>query len=117
VDLTTATPSTPTGSQLSEENQAKLPPAFPQPDLIVDNITFGDQTAPGNVRVHVTNQGNAASGECFLAFMSSKPMPAGQTEQRTWSAKVPAIAAGKSAYLRFSVAPLSQTDGPWKAMV
>jgi hypothetical protein len=117
VGLTTAKVSTPQSSQLSDGEQAKLPPTFPQPDLIVDDITFGDQTAPGNVRVHVTNQGNAPSGECILAFSSSKPMPAGQTEQRTWTPKVPAIAAGKSAYLRFSVAPLTQTDGPWMAIV
>jgi CARDB protein len=98
-------------------NSIETSPAVAQPDLIVADIAFGNQTGPSNVRVHITNQGNADSAECFLAFMSSKPTAAGQAEQRTWSVKVPAIAAGKSAFLRFRVTPLTEGDGPWQAVI
>ena len=96
---------------------SKPPPTVSLPDLVVVGITFGDASAPSNVRVEVRNQGKAKSGECHLAFMSGKPSDTSTTAQRVWTVDVPAIEAGHGAFLRFKVEPLKESDGPWRATV
>lgn len=86
------------------------------PDLIVKEIVF-DQS-PSKIRVRVLNQGNAASSSCHLALQSMVgDSPSLGTKQRVWTIPIPAMEAGKGFSNVIDVAPLTQTNGPWKATI
>jgi hypothetical protein len=90
-------------------------PAQSAPDLVVSEIIF-DQS-PGQIRVRVMNVGNAASSACFLALISGAKDPSIVTKRRVWSINIPALDAGKGFSTVVDVWPLTQTNGPWKAIV
>jgi hypothetical protein len=86
------------------------------PDLIVKEIVF--EKSPSQIRVRVVNQGTAASSECYLALQSLVGADVSlATKQRVWTIPVPALEAGKGFSDVIDVAPLTQTNGPWRATV
>lgn len=87
-----------------------------QPDLVVKEIVF-DQ-APSQIRVRVLNQGTGAAGSCHLALQSMlRNDPVVPTKQRVWTIEIPPLAAGKGFSNVIDVTPLTQKDGPWRAMI
>jgi hypothetical protein len=97
----------------NDGQDASSPPA---PDLVVTQIIF--EQSPAKIRVRVMNVGSAASTSCFLALASgASDDPSLGTKQRVWSIKVPALQAGKGFSTVIDVSPLTQTNGPWKAIV
>jgi hypothetical protein len=88
----------------------------PAPDLVVTQILF--EQSPAKIRVRVVNIGSAASTSCFLALASGAgDDPSLGTKKRVWSIPVPALDAGKGFSTVIDVSPLTQTNGPWKAIV
>jgi CARDB len=86
------------------------------PDLVVKEITF--ESAPDQIRVRVMNQGGTASANCHLALMSMAGDDASLgTKQRVWTIAIPALQPGKGFSNTIVVAPLNQSNGPWKALV
>ena len=64
------------------------------------------------------NIGSGASTGCFLALASGAgDDPSLGTKKRVWSIQVPALQAGKGFSTVIDVSPLTQTNGPWKAIV
>ena len=97
-------------------NDGQPTPAQKAPDLVVTQIIF--EQSPAKIRVRVMNNGSAASTGCFLALASGAgDDPSLGTKKRVWSIPVPALAAGKGFSTVIDVSPLTQTNGPWKAMV
>jgi CARDB len=97
-------------------NGGQPTPAQPAPDLVVSEIIF--EQSPAKIRVRVMNIGSAASASCFLALASGAgDDPSLGTKKRVWSIKVPALEAGKGFSTAVDVSPLTQTNGPWKAIV
>jgi hypothetical protein len=87
-----------------------------RPDLIVKEIVF--DPSPARIRVRVFNQGTGASSSCYLALASMMGNdPSLPTKQRVWTIPVPALEAGKGFSNVIDVAPLAQTNGPWRATV
>ena len=87
------------------------------PDLMVKEIAF-DQQSPSQIHVRVINRGNAPSSKCFLALQSlAGDDPSLGTKKRAWTIEIPALEAGKGISKAIDVAPLTQTNGPWKATV
>jgi len=86
------------------------------PDLIVKEIVF--EKSPSQIRVRVVNQGTGPSSECYLALQSLIGADVSlATKQRVWSVPVPALEAGKGFSDVIDVAPLTQTNGPWRATI
>jgi hypothetical protein len=86
------------------------------PDLIVKEIVF--EKSPSQIRVRVVNQGTGPSSECYLALQSLVGADVSlATKQRVWSILVPALEAGKGFSDVIDVAPLTQTNGPWRATI
>jgi hypothetical protein len=86
------------------------------PDLVVKEIIF--DPSPAKIRVRVLNQGTGASASCHLALQSGlRNDPIVPTKQRVWTIEIPALAAGKGFSNTIDVSPLTQTDGPWKAII
>jgi len=97
-------------------NDGEATPAQKAPDLVVTQILF--EQSPARIRVRVMNSGSAASTSCFLALASGAgDNPSLGTKKRVWSIPVPALQAGKGFSSVIDVSPLSQTNGPWKAIV
>ena len=97
-------------------NDGQTTPAQPAPDLVVTEIIF--EQSPAKIRVRVMNIGSGASTGCFLALASgASDDPFLGTKKRVWSIKVPALQAGKGFSTVIDVSPLTQTNGPWKAIV
>lgn len=91
-------------------------PAQPAPDLVVTQIMF--EQSPAKIRVRVMNIGSGASTGCFLALASGAgDEPFLGTKKRVWSIPVPALEAGKGFSTVIDVSPLTQTNGPWKAII
>jgi hypothetical protein len=91
-------------------------PAQPAPDLVVTQIIF--EQSPAKIRVRVMNIGSGPSTSCFLALASgASDDPSLGTKKRVWSIKVPALEAGKGFSTVIDISPLTQTNGPWKAIV
>ena len=87
-----------------------------KPDLIVKEIVF--EQSPSQIRVRIVNQGTGASSECYLALQSLVGADVSlATKQRVWTIPVPALEAGKGFSDVIDVAPLTQTNGPWRATV
>ena len=85
-------------------------------DLIVKEIVF--EKSPSQIRVRVVNQGTEASAECYLALQSLVGTDVSlATKQRVWTIPVPALEAGKGFSNVIDVAPLTQTNGPWRATI
>jgi len=98
------------------DNGGPPTPAQKAPDLVVTQILF--EQSPARIRVRVMNIGSAASTGCFLALASGAgDDPSLGTKKRVWSIKVPALDAGKGFSSVIDVSPLSQSNGPWKAIV
>jgi hypothetical protein len=88
----------------------------PAPDLVVTQIIF--EQSPAKIRVRVMNNGSGASTSCFLALASGAgDDPSLGTKKRVWSIPVPALDAGKGFSTVIDVSPLTQTNGPWRAIV
>jgi hypothetical protein len=88
----------------------------PAPDLVVTQIIF--EQSPAKIRVRVMNNGSGASTGCFLALASGAgDDPSLGTKKRVWTIPVPALEAGKGFSSVIDVSPLTQTNGPWKAIV
>lgn len=86
------------------------------PDLIVKEIAF--ESSPSKIRVRVMNQGTAASSACYLALQSIVGSdPSLPTKQRVWTIQIPALEAGKGFSNVIDVAPLAQSNGPWRATI
>ena len=86
------------------------------PDLIVKEIVY--EKSPSQFRVRVVNQGTEASSECYLALQSLVGTDVSlATKQRVWTIPVPALEAGKGFSNVIDVAPLTQTNGPWRATI
>jgi CARDB protein len=86
------------------------------PDLIVKEIVF--DKSPSQIRVRVVNQGTEPSSECYLALQSLVGTDVSlATKQRVWTIPVPALEAGKGFSDVIDVAPLTQTNGPWRATI
>jgi len=97
-------------------NDGQPTPAQPAPDLVVTEIIF--EQSPGKIRVRVMNIGSGPSTGCFLALASgASDDPSLGTKKRVWSMQVPALEAGKGFSTVIDVSPLTQTNGPWKAIV
>jgi len=97
-------------------NDGQPTPAQPAPDLVVNEIIF--EQSPGKIRVRVMNIGSGPSTGCFLAVASgASDDPSLGTKKRVWSIQVPALGAGKGFSTVIDVSPLTQTNGPWKAIV
>lgn len=89
---------------------------FDRPDLIVSEIAF--DPSPSKIRVRVLNQGNGESESCYLALQTLVgDDPSLTTKQRVWTIQIPALAAGKGFSSTIDVAPLAQTNGPWRATI
>jgi hypothetical protein len=102
--------------ELGADDTQATPAEEVAPDLVVTQIIFDD--SPSRIRVRVMNAGNGASAKCFLALTSLAGNDESLgTKQRTWSIPIPALAAGKGFSNVIDVSPLTQTTGPWKAMV
>ena len=84
------------------------------PDLIVNDIIF---ETPTKVRVSVLNQGKGGSSSCYLALITEVKDAAITTKQRVWTIEIPALAAGKEFSNTIDVAPLTFSQGPWRALV
>ncbi|HEX3086223.1 MAG TPA: CARDB domain-containing protein [Pyrinomonadaceae bacterium] len=98
------------------DNDGQDTPSQPQPDLVVTEIIF--EQSPAKIRVRVMNIGGASSTSCFLALASGTgDDPSVGTKKRVWSVPVPALEAGKGFSTVIDVSPLTQTNGPWKAIV
>jgi hypothetical protein len=86
------------------------------PDLIVKQIVF--EKSHSQIRVRIVNQGTGPSSECYLALQSLVGTNASlETKQRVWTIPVPALEAGKGFSNVIDVAPLTQTNGPWRATI
>lgn len=85
------------------------------PDLVVTQILF--EQSPARIRIRVRNVGSGASTSCFLALASGAGDDPALGTKRVWSIPVPALQAGKGFSSVIDVAPLTQTNGPWKAIV
>ena len=86
------------------------------PDLVISQIIF--EQSPAKIRVRVMNIGKGASTSCFLALASGAgDDPSLGTKKRVWSIPVPALEPGKGFSSIIDVSPLTQTNGPWKAIV
>jgi len=106
----------PTDESPSSSPVAAAEGAADLPDLIVKEIVF-DQS-PSKIRVRVFNQGTSASASCHLALGSLIGNdPSLATNQRVWTIRIPALAAGKGISKVIDVAPLLQTNGPWRAII
>ena len=104
------------GSVELAANDGQPTPSQTAPDLVITEIIF-DQS-PAKIRVRVMNIGGGGSTSCFLALASGAgDAPSLGTKKRVWSIKVPALAAGKGFSTVIDVSPLTQTNGPWKAIV
>lgn len=89
---------------------------FDRPDLIVKEIVF--ESSPAKIRVRVMNQGTGASSSCYLALQSmAGDDPSLGTKQRVWTIPIPALEPGKGFSNTIDVAPLAQSNGPWRATV
>ena len=86
-----------------------------QPDLIVKEIVF--ESAPEKIRVRVMNEGSGASSACFLALMSPVAENAAPGAKRVWTISIPELESGKGFSNVIDVSPLTQSHGPWKAVV
>lgn len=97
-------------------NDGQPPSSQPAPDLVVTEIIF--EQSPAKIRVRVMNIGSGASTDCFLALASgASDDPSLGAKKRVWSIQVPALEAGKGFSSVIDVSPLTQTNGPWKAIV
>lgn len=86
------------------------------PDLVVKEISF--ESTPDKIRVRVMNQGGTPSASCHLALMSMVGDDTSLgTKQRVWTIAIPALEPGKGFSNTIVVAPLTQSNGPWKALV
>ena len=84
------------------------------PDLVISEIKF--EPSPDQIRVRVFNQGSIASSACYLALLSGAGNAAPGT-QRVWSIQIPGLEPGKGFSKPILVAPLTQANGPWKAVI
>ena len=104
---------------LSVHAQVSGPPVASRtglPDLVVKEISF--ESTPDTIRVRVMNQGGTASASCHLALISMLAENASlETKQRVWNIQIPELQPGKSFENTILVAPLKQSQGPWKALV
>lgn len=87
------------------------------PDLVVKEIIF-ETSGRTKIRVRVLNQGTAPSSSCHLALISL----VGEeqlhvTKQRVWTIEIPELQAGKGISHEINVYPLTQAQGPWKAVI
>lgn len=86
------------------------------PDLVVRQISF--EPEPSRIRVRVLNVGQGPSTKCYLALASTavdgSSLP---TKQRVWTIEIPPLEAGKGFSNVVDVAPLNQSNGPWRATV
>jgi hypothetical protein len=97
-------------------NSASSVVADNAPDLIVKEIVF--EKSLSQIRVRVVNQGTGPSSECYLALQSLVGTDVSlATKQRVWTIPVPALEAGKGFSNVIDVAPLTQTNGPWRATI
>jgi len=108
---TAPTQASPPSSPVSDQEGAPG-----RPDLIVKEIVF--EQLPTKIRVRVMNQGAGPSSSCHLALQSLIGNDASlATKQRVWTIAIPALEAGKGFSNAIDVAPLTQTNGPWKATI
>jgi hypothetical protein len=85
------------------------------PDLVVKEIVF--EPSLDSIRVRVMNQGASASSVCYLALMSMAGENAALGSKRVWSIEIPALQGGEDFSNTIVVSPLTQANGPWKAVV
>ena len=85
------------------------------PDLVVEKISYEQE--PHTIRVRVVNKGNGPSTICHLALMSMVGDNASLGTKRVWSIEIPALQSKKEFSDTISVAPLTQNNGPWKAVI
>jgi len=105
-----------TGASTNASPAPAPPGVSGRPDLIVKEIVF--DPSPAKIRVRVMNQGSGASTSCHLALQSLVgDAPSLGTKQRVWTIPIPGLEAGKGFSNAIDVAPLAQTNGPWKATV
>jgi CARDB protein len=85
------------------------------PDLVVKEILY--DSAPDKIRVRVMNQGSGPSSICHLALVSMVGQDASLGTKRVWSMEIPALQSGKGFSNTIVISPLTQSNGPWKAVV
>jgi subtilase family serine protease len=85
------------------------------PDLVVKEIKY--ETSPDTIRVRVLNQGTGVSSSCYLALLSMVGENAALGTKRVWTIEIPALQPGKGFSNTIVVSPLTQSNGPWKAVV
>jgi hypothetical protein len=87
------------------------------PDLVIKRITFVPGV-PSKIRVLTQNDGAGSSTNCYLALQSlvGDDVQLG-TKQRVWSVEIPALHPGKGAWSEIDITPLTNANGPWRAIV
>lgn len=105
-----------TGITTRSQTLSRVPrPTSKLPDLIVKEIVF--ESSPAMIRVNVMNKGAESSASCHLALISMFGEDASLGAKRVWTIEIPALEAGKSFSNTIEVSPLTQSNGPWRAVI